>query len=287
MKTYNYFRLIFRAFWAVFATLILASCGGGGGGSGSVSSLGGLLPIETETCYVTTPEPNAELAALLLAPTDSGKTRSLSWNVKYLAPDGSIKTSRMEFGGTFQQQTVALEFAKNRPTPVLFYLVINGIEEILPAGAIYPVNKSGNTLTASWLNGTSAEVLMQILTKADQPQKNAQHLCNYFNWQKLQEEFAKRVNEPWLVDTEAIAAKICTGSFSVSVLKEEKTYEDVFQSDTLEWVCAAYGDAKPVFAGELSHFPLSKKVYLSSRGFVIIEKKSTSKNALVITELAE
>lgn len=287
MKTYNYFRLIFRVVWAVFATLILAGCGGGGGGSGNVSSLGGLLPIETETCYVTTPEPNAELAAQLLAPTDSGKTRSLSWNVKYLAPEGSVKTLRLGFGGVTQSETVALEFAKNRPTPVLVYLAVDGYEDILPAGAIYPVNKSGSTLTASWLNGTSAQVLFDILTKADQPQKDAQHLCNYFNWQKLQEEFAKRVDEPWLVDREAIATKICTGAFSVSVLKEEKTYEDVFQSDTLEWVCPAYGDAKPVFTGELSHFPLSKKIYLSSRGFVIIEKKSTSKNGLVITELAE
>lgn len=285
MKTFNYFKLIIRAFWAAFATLILASCGGGGGGSGGISSLGGLLPIETETCYVTTPEPNAELAALLLAPTDSGTPRSLSWNVKYLSPDGNVKTMRLGFGGALQPETVALEFAKNRPTPVLVYLAVDGYEDILPAGAIYPVNKNGSTIDASWLNGTSAQVLFDILTKADQPQKDAQHLCNYFNWQKLQEEFAKRVDEPHLVDSEDIAAKICTGKFSVTVLKEAKAYEAAFQHGSLQWVCAPYGDAKPVRAGETARFPAEPTVYLSSNGAVLIQKES-AKNALVITELA-
>lgn len=285
MKTFNYFKLIIRAFWAAFATLILASCGGGGGGSGGISSLGGLLPIETETCYVTTPEPNAELAALLLAPTDSGKTRSLSWNVKYLSPDGNVKTMRLGFGGALQPETVALEFAKNRPTPVLVYLAVDGHEDILPAGAIYPVNKNGSALSASWLNGASAQVLFDILTKADQPQKDAQHLCNYFNWQKLQEEFVKRVDEPHLVDSEDIAAKICTGKFSVTVLKEAKAYEAAFQHGSLQWVCAPCGDAKPVRAGETARFPSEPTVYLSSNGAVLIQKES-AKNALVITELA-
>ncbi len=276
MKTFSIF--------LAFSVLVFSSCGGGGGGAG-MHSLSDLVPIATETCYITPPAPNAELVSLLLAPANGRQASVLSWNMKWISPEGSLKTMPLDFSGA--GQIIPLEFAKNRPTPVLFYLVINGREEILPAGAIYPVNKSGNTLVPSWLNGTSAEVLLQILTKAAQPQADAQHLCNYFNWQKLQEEFAKRVDEPWLIETEAIAAKICTGSFSVSVLKEEKTYEDVFQPGTVEWVCAPYGDAKPVYAGELSYFPLSKKIYLSSRGFVIIEKKAASKNALVITELAE
>ena len=174
MKTYNYFRLIFRVVWAVFATLILASCGGGGGGGGGFQALNELTPLQTETCYITPPAPNAELVSLLLAPANGRQASALSWNMKWISPEGSLKTMPLDFSDA--GQIIPLEFAKNRPTPVLFYLVINGREEILPAGAIYPVNKSGNTLVPSWLNGTGAEVLMQILTKADQPQKDAQHL---------------------------------------------------------------------------------------------------------------
>ena len=263
------------------SVLVFLSCGGAGGGGG-IQSLNEMTPLQTETCCITTPAPNAELVSLLRARQGGA---ALDWHIKWLTPEGKLETKQIDFAEA--GQTVSIEFAKNRATPVLVYLAVNGKEHILPAGAVYPTNKSGNTLAATWINGTSAEVLMQILTKTEQPQADAQHLCNYFNWQKFQEEFAKRVDEPWLVDKEAIAAKICTGSFSVSVLKEEKTYADVFQSDTVEWVCAPYGEAKPVYSGENSNFALSKKIYLSSRGTVFIEKKASSKNALVITELAE
>ena len=282
MKTFNYFRLIFRVVWAVFATLILANCGGGGGGGGSFQALNELVPLQTEICSITVPAPNQELAALLC--TSSSRGANLAWHIKWLSPEGKPKTAALDFEGT--NHIVSIEFAKNRPTPVLVYLTVNGKEHILPAGAIYPVNKSGSTLSASWLNGTSAQVLFDILTKADQPQKDAQHLCNYFNWQKFQEEFTSRVDEPWLVDIDAIEEKICTGKFSVSVLKEGKTFETAFQYTEPKWICPPYGDARPVRTGESARFPAETSVYLSSSGTVLVQKE-TAKNALVITELAE
>ena len=274
MKTFSIFLAL--------SVLVFFSCGGGGGGA-SMHSLSDLIPIETETCCITTPEPNAELISLLVSPYGARQASVLSWNIKYLSPEGTVKTIPADFTGT--AQTISLDFAKNRVTPVLVYLTINGAENILPAGAIYPLNKSGSMLSVSWLNGTSAQVLFDILTKADQPQADAQHLCNYFNWQKFQEEFAKRVDEPHLVKKDAIEEKICTGSFSVSVIKEIKAFDATFQHNNLEWLCAPCGDAKPVYTGESARFPSEKTVYLSSHGTVLVEKES-AKNALVITELA-
>ena len=274
MKTFSIFLAL--------SVLVFFSCGGSGGGA-SMHSLSDLVPIETETCCITTPEPNAELVSLLVNPSGARQAFVLVWNIKYLSPEGTVKTIPADFTGT--AQTLSLDFAKNRVTPVLVYLTINGAETILPAGAIYPLNKTGSMLSVSWLNGTSAQVLFDILTKADQPQKDAQHLCNYFNWQKFQEEFAKRIDEPHLVKKDAIEEKICTGNFSVSVIKEIKAFDATFQHDNLEWLCAPCGDAKPVYAGESACFPSEKTVYLSSHGTVLVEKES-AKNALVITELA-
>lgn len=280
MKTFNYFRLIKRAFLAVFATLILTSCGGGGGGN--IHSLNELLPIQKETCCVITPAANGELISLLRTYTEK-KGGSLSWNIKWLSPEGKIESKRLDY--TDSIQTIPIEFARNRTTPVLAFLEVNERQDILPAGSIYPVNISGNSISLSWLNGISAQVLMDLLTKTNQPAEDAQHFCNYFNWQKFQEDFAKRVDEPWLVDKEKITEKLCTGSFSVSVLKEAKTYKCAIQHDSLEWICPPYGDGKPLHPGEEAFFPLGETLYLSGQGPVLVEKES-AKNALVITELA-
>ena len=271
------------AIFLALSVLVFFSCGGGGGGA-SMHSLSDLIPIETETCSITTPEPNAELISLLVNPSGARLASVLAWNIKYLSPEGAVKTKTVTFSST--AETISLDFAKNRVTPVLVYLTINGAENILPAGAIYPLNKTGSMLSVSWLNGTSAQVLFDILTKADQPQADTQHLCNYFNWQKFQEEFAKRIDEPHLVKKDTIEEKICTGSFSVSVIKEIKAFDATFQHDNLEWLCSPCGDAKPVYTGGLARFPSEKTVYLSSHGTVLVQKES-AKNALVITELAE
>ena len=64
-----------------------------------------------------------------------------------------------------------------------------------------------NILEASWINGVSAQVLMDILTKTEQSIEEAQHFCNYFNWQKLQEEIAKRTNTS-IVDRKKLSTKL-------------------------------------------------------------------------------
>jgi len=268
--------------FSVLSLLFFFSCGGGGGGGGNIHSLNELLPVQKETCYVTTPLPNRELISLLATSTGMGYG-SLSWNIKWLSPEGKIESKRLDF--TDSIQTIPIEFVRNRATPVLAFLEVNGRQDILPAGSIYPVNISGNSISLSWLNGISAQVLMDLLTKTNQPAEEAQRFCNYFNWKKFQTEFAKRVDEPWLIDKEKITEKLCTGSFSVSVFKEAKTYECVIQHDSLGWICPPYGDGQPVRTGDTAFFPLGKTLYLSGQGPVFIEKES-ARNALVITELA-
>lgn len=283
MKTNSIFRLSQGLFLLLCICTNFLSCGGSGG-SGNFQSVNALLPVTTEKCSIVLPAPNAELLNLLEKPDENGSIARLHWRIQYVSPDGHVVSKQENFIKT--GQTVQIEFAQSRPTPVLAFLVINDAETLMPAGAIYPVNKTDNIIDVSWLNGISAQILTDLLTKTDQSIEDSQHLCDYFNWQKFQQEFAKRIQKPWLVNQQKILEKICTGSFSVSTIKEEKSYEDVLPENSLEWLCAPYGDTEAIYAGETAYFALSSKVYLSSRGTVLVEKKSSSKNTIIITELA-
>ena len=101
------------------SVLVFLSCGGAGGGG--IQSLNEMTPLQTETCCITTPVPNAELVSLLRAQQGGA---ALAWHIKWLTPEGKLETKRIDFAEA--GQTVSIEFAKNRATPVLVYLTVNG-----------------------------------------------------------------------------------------------------------------------------------------------------------------
>ena len=117
----------------IFIVIYVASifCYNCNGSSSSNHSLNKLIPVSTENCTVMIPFPNSEFLELLQTSYKYSNRLRINWHIQWISPEGKIQNRQLEFING--NQSTIIEFAKNGPSPVLAFLVINETEKILPA----------------------------------------------------------------------------------------------------------------------------------------------------------
>ena len=186
-------------------------------------------------------------------------------------------------------QAETVQFALNRTTPILLYPLINGTQFFIPAGAVYPFgNIENNRISLSQEAGYTAMILQKILSVAS-PQniEEKEYFCSYFNWDHFVESLEKH-KPMYLLDEEKIITGICSGTMKATNIKKVKTFSiSSSQVPTnIEWLYSPEIAEGNLLAKDKFEISQAGSTFYSNLGIIKIEKKSSSSNSLVITELA-
>jgi hypothetical protein len=176
---------------AVFAVLnLLASC---------------KEPVLRQSYRVNLPvEPDGWLEVL-------GKAH---WRIEWNGGDGTDRSGEVVpdgkncYAGIMQEWTTAIIAWPYWPEKGIRPGVMR------PAGALFPFDVSGGSINLSWNGGVDAVFFRELAALADE-----KRLPHNFNWMRFRNLFSDGelpeniLNDPWLADWRAIAAKTVSSSF--------------------------------------------------------------------------
>jgi hypothetical protein len=141
------------------------------------------------------------------------RERGISFSVSRIDEQGRVRLADgIAFGSSLELPAPDSDFA-------VFLAEPEGIKASLkPAGALYPLHASGGSLELDFRRGWAASVAARFCARDP-------GLAKAFNYARLGEKAAERLEDPWLCPPEALADAAASGRFTLTRLKSRERFE--------------------------------------------------------------
>jgi hypothetical protein len=136
------------------------------------------------------------------------------WRIEWNGEDGTDMSAEAVPGGKSCYAGIVQEWTT--PVTAWPYWPDKGIKPgvVMPAGALFPFDVSGDSINLSWNGGVDAVFFRELAALADE-----KRLPHNFNWVRFRKLFSDGdlpesvLQDPWLADWKTIAAKTVSSSF--------------------------------------------------------------------------
>jgi len=201
------------------------------------------------------------------------------WRLEWFDPDGKKHTADILPGKTAE---IELPTTWTNPVAAWPYWSSYGLNPGLfkPAGAIFPLDVSGEHLRLSWKAGPDA-VFYRELALANR--QNISKMPAYFDWHRFRELFkSEKLNEavrkdPWLVDWRSVAEKTVNSSFDQRrLVPQSAEFLNVPVSSGLWYGTSPFEEPLYFKNGETPVFPVRPglNLWISAKGILRINGKT-------------
>jgi hypothetical protein len=194
-----------------------------------------------------------------------------SWHIEWVDENGVVNKAEIAAGGKASGIKIMLEWT----TPVIAwpYWPEKGIRygEMMPAGALFPLDISGSSVKLSWQGGIDAVFFWELAAA-----NNEKRLPYNFNWPRFRALFSdgelpsEVLKDPWLVDWNTIAAKTSSSGFDRRRISAQKRSNRSFTAPADgPWIgVSPFMDAENWMTGENFTIKVTEQVdsYFSSTG---------------------
>jgi hypothetical protein len=163
---------------------------------------------------------NADPGRLLLMMPDCpaqwlslAQERGIAFSVSRIDEQGRVRLAdRVPFGSNLELPAPDSDFA-------VFLAEPEGTKVTLkPAGALYPLQAVGGSLELDFRRGWTASVAARFCARDP-------GLAKAFNYARLGDKAAERLEDPWLCPPEALADAAASGRFTLSRVKSRERFE--------------------------------------------------------------
>jgi hypothetical protein len=136
------------------------------------------------------------------------------WRIEWHDSNGAARSAEVVPGGKSCYAGIMQEWTT--PVTAWPYWPDKGIKPgvMMPAGALFPFDVSGDSINLSWSGGVDAVFFEELAALADE-----KRLPHNFNWARFRKLFSDGdlpeniLQDPWLADWKSIAAKTVSSSF--------------------------------------------------------------------------
>ncbi|MDR0598709.1 MAG: hypothetical protein LBG84_01325 [Treponema sp.] len=203
------------------------------------------------------------------------------WRLEWYDPGGGRRSAEWTGG-----EPPGLNLLSQWPSPVLAWphWPEKGLPPGLfpPAGAIFPFDARGKTLTLSWRGGVEANFYQELAEAQTLAGADPRRHPRYFDWKRfralLREEAAEELRaDPWRAGWREIAEKTALSGFRKSLVKTEtRTILELRIPHDGPWLSASpFQEAAPWNAGDPVSLALTPRpeLYLSPGGILSLSSR--------------